>query len=659
MKSLRATLWATRRTLLIRLAAASHDAAAAGLALVFGFHLRLGADAVAAQSGRTLAAALIFTCLAASTGMASGLNSGIWRYASLPDLKAIAITATASTAIFAAIMLALGWLDAPMRSVLVITWALHILILAGPRIAYRIWRDRRNIALTAPDGGLRGALLIGAGDAADLFVRSVASRPELNIRVLGIIDERERRIGRSIRGIPILGALDALPAILQRLSRSDLVPRVLILTRAREAFRAREFEQILDIASGHRLSLLRLPDPDETDPVRPRPVELQDLLQRPPVALDLARTRELVAGRLLLVTGAGGSIGSEICRQLLALRPRRLVLLDSSEYLLYRIKAELEPLARGTELDALLGDVRDGVALGRVFEQVRPELVFHAAALKHAPMVEAQPLEGFATNLLGTRNVADAARRVGVRAVVVISTDKAVNPTTVMGLSKRLAEMVCQTADREGGTQFVVVRFGNVLGSAGSVVPLFQAQLAAGGPLTVTHPEIERYFMTIPEAAALVLHAVTYAVTGRVERGRIFVLDMGKAVRIADLARRMIQLAGLRPDIDIPIAFIGLRPGEKMFEELFSAGEAVSQSDAPGVLVATPRVADAQPTRVMLEQLQVAIAGADVATAIEIARAFCPEYRPALIPARPAAATSEAAPSQSSNVVQLPATRQV
>jgi O-antigen biosynthesis protein WbqV len=297
------------------------------------------------------------------------------------------------------------------------------------------------------------------------------------------------------------------------------------------------------------------------------------------------------------VTGAGGTIGAELVRQIAGYEPARLVLLDNGEYALYAIDRELDEQSQALPRSALIGDVRDRARIEEVIAAERPELVFHAAALKHVPMVEANPAEGVLTNVLGTRHVAEACRAHGVAAMVMISTDKAVNPTNVMGATKRLAESICQALDlvekrKARGTRFITVRFGNVLGSTGSVVPLFQRQLAAGGPLTVTHPDIERFFMTVREAVELVLEASVLAVRDGDERGKIFVLDMGEPVRIVDLARQMIRLAGLKPDKDVKIAFIGLRPGEKLYEELFHATEPLVPTAADGIRLAAPRVID-------------------------------------------------------------------
>lgn len=398
-----------------------------------------------------------------------------------------------------------------------------------------------------------------------------------------------------------------------------------------------DFDKLADVSERHGIELLRLPEIGQLgrgkrayERIVPERVQLEDLLPRRVVSLDREPLKGLFEGATVLVTGAGGSIGSELCRQVLRLRPRRLVLVDNSEFLLHEIDVELCREGTAAEIVALLGNVRDRAQMFSYFETQRPDIVFHAAALKHVPIVERQPVEGLRTNVLGTGNVADAASKFDAKAFVLISTDKAVNPTNFMGASKRMAESYCQALDVVGKTRFVTVRFGNVLGSAGSVIPLFARQIAAGGPVTVTHPEIERYFMTIPEAVQLVLHATRSGVSSAdSDRGRIFVLDMGKPVKIADVARKMIRLQGFRPDIDIAIRFIGLRPGEKMFEELFDHGEAIVATDVAGVLSAAPRrIFDHMTIAQMFEELRVATKEGDRKTADGIVTRLVPEYRP-------------------------------
>ncbi len=366
-----------------------------------------------------------------------------------------------------------------------------------------------------------------------------------------------------------------------------------------------------------------------------RPVAIEELLNRPQVGLDREGMARLVQGRRVIVTGAGGTIGSELARQIATLGPERLILLDNGEFALWQIDLELAESAPQVARQSMIADIRDETRIRAIFERWRPELVFHAAALKHVPMVEANPHEGLLTNAAGTRHVADAARTTGACAMVLISTDKAVNPTSVMGASKRLAEMYCQGLDiasRAGGLgmRCVTVRFGNVLGSTGSVVPLFQRQLERGGPLTVTHPDMQRYFMTVREAVGLVLQASVVGTQAGVpvppQEGGIFVLDMGKPVKIVDLARQMIRLAGLRPDEDVEIRFTGLRPGEKLYEELFHGKEPPTPTGYAGLLMAVPRTADPAIVGRAIEEIASACRGGQVRLALTLLARLVPEF---------------------------------
>jgi O-antigen biosynthesis protein WbqV len=367
-----------------------------------------------------------------------------------------------------------------------------------------------------------------------------------------------------------------------------------------------------------------------------RPIAIEDLLGRTQNTLDRPAMRRLVEGRRVLVTGAGGSIGSELARQIAAYEPQQLTLFDNSEFNIYSIDLELGERFPALPRAAIMGDVRDPARVARLFAEATPDLVFHAAALKHVPMVEHNPLEGLHTNVLGTRNVADACRRAGVAAMVLISTDKAVNPPNVMGASKRLAESYCQALDllrqsgaqpSGGGTRFVTVRFGNVLGSTGSVVPLFQHQIAMGGPLTVTHPEMTRYFMTIREAVELVLQATALGTESPdAEAGHLYVLDMGEPVKIVDLARQMIRLSGLRPDKEVEIHFTGLRPGEKLHEELFHRAEALMPTSHPGLRLAAPRAADAELLGRSLDELAALVQQGERDKALRLLHRLVPEF---------------------------------
>lgn len=577
-----------------------------------------------------------FMVLAASIAWFAGLNRGVWRYASISDLEAIVLTATGTIAAFTVTFFILNRLDEIPRGTVLYSWIFLIGFLSGPRVAYRIYRNWRskNGKHTKPG---RNVLVIGANENTERFIKAVFERSDLPYDVVGVIDDRDKRVGQTIRGVRVLGNLDGLEATVERLSRSDLDVAAIILATSSVCAGTTTFDMISKVANAHRIDLLRLPDISHTmrsgaqaaHSFEPKRIELRDLLPRQSVSLDRRPIEKVVHGSSLLVTGAGGSIGSELCRQLLSMRPKQLVLVDFSEFLLYSIQDELQRSGvGGTKVIARIANVRDRRQILALFAEMQPEIVFHAAALKHVPMVEAQPLEGLMTNVIGTRNVADAALAVNARAMVLVSTDKAVNPTNVMGASKRMAEAYCQVLSLEHSNQFVTVRFGNVLGSAGSVVPMFEKQIAAGGPLTVTHPEIERFFMTIPEAVELILHATVYNLSKAVtEAGRIFVLDMGKPVKIIDVARKMIRLAGREPDKDIRIEFVGLRPGEKLYEELFDTREEIVATDVPGLLVGSAHqalslkfIADA------IDELEKCIEANQPHAAIAVLKRVFPEY---------------------------------
>jgi FlaA1/EpsC-like NDP-sugar epimerase len=467
---------------------------------------------------------------------------------------------------------------------------------------------------------------------------------------MGILAPRSRAAGRRIHGYPILGAIEDVGVLLDRLRAEERLPAALVL--ADPDLHGEALQDVLDAADRHGVPVSRAPRLTRLDPAKRedtantrrfdlRPVAIEELLDRPQVPLDREGMARLVQGRRVLVTGAGGTIGGELARQVAALGPSQLTLLDHGEFALYSIDLELAENHPGVHRRAVLADVRDAARIATLMDEVRPELVFHAAALKHVPMVENDPLEGLLTNSQGTRIIADAALRVGCRAMVFISTDKAVNPTSVMGASKRLAEMYCQALDVQarhgpkengGGMRCITVRFGNVLGSTGSVVPLFRRQLERGGPLTVTHPDMRRYFMTVREAVGLVLQASVVGAEDRQDQppeladGGIFVLDMGKPVKIVDMARRMIRLAGLRPDEDVEIRFTGLRPGEKLFEEMFHGQEPPRPTQFPGLLVATPRTADVALMGAAIDRIAASARAADTAGALAQLAKLVPEF---------------------------------
>ena len=626
-----------------QIVAFAHDLTMAAAAFVIALLLRLGNEAWASLVTSLWPAMLMFTAVCGVVFLSTGLYRGVWRYASMNDLVAIIKAVSLALAIFLPATFLITRLDSLPRSWLVISWFVLIFLLGAPRMLYRVFKDQGFRHLLERDRHRRvPVLLIGAGDAAETFIREMARDRDGPFEVLGVIDEKGSRIGRHIHGIRVFGDLHDLPEVFRRLAKRDRRPQRVILTKPLERD---EVDTVLELADSQGATVARLPRLTDfsggvEERLQIRPIAIEDLLGRAQTPLDRDAMRRLVEGRRVLVTGAGGSIGAELTRQIAAAAPSELTLCDNSEYNLYSIDMELGERFPEVPRRALMGDVRDRVRVERLFAETKPELVFHAAALKHVPMVEFNPLEGLNTNVLGTRNVANACRRHGVAAMVLISTDKAVNPPNVMGASKRLAESYCQALDlmrRNGqhggvdsgpGTRYITVRFGNVLGSTGSVVPLFQRQLAAGRPLTVTDPDMTRYFMTIREAVELVLQASALGTQSPPEEaGRIYVLDMGEPVKIVDLARQMIRLAGLTPDKDVEIRFTGLRPGEKLHEELFHGGEALAATAHPGLHQAAPRTADAELLGRSFDELAGLIQQGERDKAIHLLQRLVPEFR--------------------------------
>jgi FlaA1/EpsC-like NDP-sugar epimerase len=628
-----------RRALL----AFAHDVLMAALSLAVALYLRLGGEAVDYQPQLTATYIVGFTLIAAIAFLLTGLYRGIWRYASLPDLFNIVRAVTLTVAVFLPVMFVLTRLEALPRSTLLIDWFVLIALLGAPRLAYRLFKDRGldHILERARHRSVP-VLLISTKDGADTFIREMLRDPGAVYRVVGVLADTPSRVGREIYRVPVLGTIEALEEVVERLDRRGQRPQKLIITA--QNFSGAQVRALLERADALAIPLARLPrltdfrrDLDSPERII-EPIALEDLLGRSQAVLDRDGMAQLIAGRRVLVTGAGGTIGAELARQVAAFSPSRLVLLDNGEFALYAIDAELREHFPGLAQLPLLRDVRERRQIDEVVATERPEIVFHAAALKHLPMVEANPLEGVLTNIVGSRNVAEAARACGAALVVMISTDKAVNPTSVMGATKRLAESFGQALDlyeaRRGGhyghgTRYVTVRFGNVLGSTGSVVPLFARQLATGGPLTVTDPEADRFFMTVREAVELVLQATALSPAPETAdaRGKIFVLDMGEPVKIVDLAHQMIRLAGLRLERDIKIEFIGLRPGEKLHEELFHPAEPLVPTANPAIRLAAPRTADYAMLARAIDELEDNARSRREERVLQLLERLVPEYR--------------------------------
>jgi len=605
------------RTLLIII----HDLVASSLAWGLAYWLRFNFD-IPAPFGHGLLSTMVFVVpLQGVIAWSLGLYRGIWRFASLPDLKRIILAAGVCALALPMLLYMLQQLSEVPRSVLVLYPMLLVLFMGGSRFLYRSWKDGHLLGFRAVTG--EPVLVLGAGEAAQTLLRDLARSRQWH--VVGLLDDDPDKQGRLLHGVPVLGPL---AEIAEQAKAHAVRQAIMAMPSATHGARRRAAK----LATEGGLSLLTVPSYEDLLSRRVaisqvRKVELEDLLGRDSVQLDEQGLQGLLAGKAVLVTGAGGSIGAELCRQIARFSPRLLVFFDLSEYAMYRIEQEFIKQFPDVSIACLIGDVRDEARLAAIFNEYRPEVVFHAAAYKHVPLMENENAwQALSNNVFGTWCVARAAMAHGASRLVLISTDKAVNPTNVMGASKRLAEMVCQALGRHGqagrtATRIVTVRFGNVLGSSGSVIPKFREQIAQGGPVTVTHPEIVRYFMLIPEAAELVLQAGLMG-----QGGEIFVLDMGEPIRIVDLARDMIRLSGFTEE-DIRIEFTGLRSGEKLYEELLADDETTLPTPHPKLRVAR---ANTQGDAAWLAELQAWLDQPSLTPAAvkEGLAAWVPEYRP-------------------------------
>jgi len=615
------------------LIAYAHDLIMTALSFGIALYLRIGTDIFDLPRDHLFMGAGTLTLIGAVVYFYTGLYRGIWSYASIRDLSAIAKAASMTVLLFLLVMFLWTRLEDLPRSLPFINWLVLMAMLGGPRLAYRIIRDRRLEFKNTPDGKRRiPVLLVGASDGADIFIRSLSRLGASEYRVVGIVAEKDRRVGQHIHGITVMDTIDNLSGVVTELAKSDEKPQRLILTK--DTFEGAVVRRLFNEATDLGLTIARMPDVTEfkssdPDKIEIQPIDVEDLLGRPQANLDRDAMGNLIKDRRVLITGAGGSIGSELVRQISDFAPSEIAFLEASEFALYTIDMEIAGRHPGLKRQSIIANVRDEDRLELAFEAFKPELVFHAAALKHVPLVEENACEGVMTNVFGTINVAQACLRHNVTAMVQVSTDKAINPTNVMGTTKRIAEQYCQALDiantSHTTTNFVTVRFGNVLGSTGSVVPLFQKQLEKGGPLTVTHPDMTRYFMTIREAVELILLASSKARPGSNEDGKIFVLDMGDPVKILDLAQQMIRLAGFEPDQDIKIDITGLRPGEKLFEEVFHAGEDFVQTQSEGILLAAPRITAIDDMNTILDKLKPASVAGNEAAVRAILSEMVPE----------------------------------
>ncbi|AIF53704.1 nucleoside-diphosphate sugar epimerase/dehydratase [Pelosinus sp. UFO1] len=514
-----------------------------------------------------------------STFYALGLYNRLWRYASINELLTICSAVTVSSLILFAYMYTTG--SKLPRSVHILSWFFNIGFIGLSRLVVRIMHYLRQKRTKQS----AKVLIIGAGDAGAMIAREINHRYYDTKRLIGFIDDDQYKNKQQLFGAAVLGNRYNIKNIVIEKQIDEII--IAMPSAGGGAIReiiheCKQTKCILKILPG----MYELIDGDVTIQ-QLRNVEVEDLLGRDPVKLDVEQIAGYLKGKRVLVTGAGGSIGSELCRQIAKISPSSLTLLGKGENSIYEINSELREKFSKLDIEPIIADVRDKERIHSIFSQVKPQVVFHAAAHKHVPLMESQPMEAVRNNIFGTKTVAEAADEFGAEAFVMISTDKAVNPTSVMGATKRVAELIIQNLSKRSNTKFVAVRFGNVLGSRGSVIPLFKKQIAKGGPITITHPDMQRYFMTIPEASQLVLQAGAIA-----KGGEVFVLDMGEPVKIIDMACDLIELSGLVPHEDIKIKFSGLRPGEKLFEELLTAEEGTASTKHQKIFVANLKVVD-------------------------------------------------------------------
>ncbi len=500
-----------------------------------------------------------------------GLYRGMWRFTGMHDLIVLIKAVSLSSGLTLAMLFLIYRLSDYPRSVFVIDWFVILVLVGGSRFAYRLYREGWHKQNSDLKSASKNVLIVGAGKGGEMILREMLGNSRLNYSPVGLVDDDRKKRNMTIHGYKVLGNTRDIPTIVDDYNikevflaiptASGAAKRRIMLTCKSAGVKSKTLPGVGELLRGTaRVSSLR-------------EFQIEDLLGREPAKLDTASIKEYLRDKTVLITGAGGSIGSELCRQVAQFSPKRLVLFERSEFNLYQIHMNLLELFPELNIHAVIGDILNQNRVEQTLAKFMPEVVFHAAAYKHVPLMEMNPIEALQNNVQGTSIVAHCAHVYGVRKFVMVSTDKAVRPTNIMGVSKRIAELICQGVGSISKTQFVTVRFGNVLNSVGSVIPLFKRQIEKGGPITVTHPEIYRYFMTIPESVQLIMQAGAMG-----KGGELFLLDMGEPVKIVDLARDMISLSGLEPDKDIKIVYTGLRPGEKLYEELLTAGEAIKST---------------------------------------------------------------------------------
>ncbi|MBT4792554.1 MAG: polysaccharide biosynthesis protein [Halobacteriovoraceae bacterium] len=514
-----------------------------------------------------------------------GLYRAIWRFSSTPDLIRIIKGVSIGIPSSFLVLFLFQSLGGVPRSIFFIQWAMLLIGVGGGRFAYRLYRDILTENPNVNNKRIRRTLILGAGHAAQMLIRDIKSDPRSDIQIVGLLDDDKDKSGKILQGFKVLGTIKDAPEVSKKYKATEVIITIPSATK-------KQLNRIVTLCNDAKLKVQTIPRladilSGKFQITKLRKVTASDLLGRDQVELNIKAMSSLLTDKIVLVTGAGGSIGSELCYQIIKFKPKKIICYDIGEYNLYELEYKLKEGLGDIKLELIIGDVRDQKKAESVFKKFKPNIVFHAAAYKHVPMMELNPLESIKVNVLGTQVIADLADKYQLERFVLISTDKAVNPTNVMGTTKRIAEMICQSVQKKSDTKYSVVRFGNVLGSSGSVIPRFRKQIEAGGPVTVTHPDIIRYFMSISEAAQLVIQAAAIG-----NGGEVFVLDMGEPIKIVNLAKQMISLAGYSLGDDIEIEFTGLRPGEKLFEELLMDSESTVPTDHIRVRAANVRPVD-------------------------------------------------------------------
>ena len=571
-----------------------HDILVTAICFNLSIFLRLGTEFNSLPNTLIIYGTALITALGAIVYRTTGLYKGIWRYASINDLINIIKATSMTIAAFLILMFAVTRLENFPRSVLFINWFVLIISLSGSRAIYRLYKDKKFFLKDiSNDESSIPVLLIGATDRAELFIREMNRNNNPTHKIVGILDINKNKIGRFIRGIEILGTISEISTIISNLEKNNKKNRPQKIIIASNDIEGNIVRDLLTFTDKTGISLARLPKITDlesdinNEKLKVKPVDVFDLLSRPQALLDRNAMKKFINNKKILVSGAGGTIGSELVEQIINYEPKEIILLDNSEFLLYKIEKKIEEKIKNIKINSVLADIKDKKRIDNIFNESRPEIIFHAAALKHVPIVEKNPLEGILTNILGSINIAESCKKYGAAEMVLISTDKAVNPFSVMGATKRISEKYCQSMSGTSKTNFKIVRFGNVLGSTGSVVPLFQKQLEKGGPLTVTHPKMKRYFMTVREAVELVIQSATL---DNNKKGEIYVLEMGQPIAITEIAEQLIRLAGLRPNKDILITYTGLRPGEKIQEELHYKNERFTKTKNKSIFIVKPKI---------------------------------------------------------------------